>query len=34
MIFKVLDLLSLKKGNGIIYDVKNFLDKQIVDGRL
>jgi len=32
--FKELDVLSLKKENAIIYDVKNFLDKSIVDGRL
>ena len=32
--FTELDFLSLKNKNGIIYDVKNFLDKKIVDGSL
>ena len=32
--FKELDFLSLKKENAIIYDVKNFLDKKLVDGNL
>ena len=32
--FNELDFLSLKNKNGIIYDIKNFLDKKIVDGSL
>ena len=32
--FKKLDLLSLKNKNGIIYDVKNFIKDEIIDGRL
>ena len=32
--FKEIDLFSLKKKNNIIYDVKNFYDKKIVDGSL
>ena len=32
--FKELDFLSLKKENAISYDVKNFLDEKLVDGRL
>tara|TARA_B110000971_G_C20031870_1_gene511826 strand:+ start:512 stop:1795 length:1284 start_codon:yes stop_codon:yes gene_type:complete len=32
--FKELDFLSLKNENGIIYDVKNFLEEKIVDGSL
>ncbi|MDB4490766.1 nucleotide sugar dehydrogenase [bacterium] len=32
--FKKLDFSSLKKERGIIYDVKNFLDKKLVDGSL
>ena len=32
--FKELDFLSLKNENAIIYDVKNFLPKKVVDGRL
>ena len=32
--FKELDLLSLKKENTIIYDVKNFLDASIIDACL
>ncbi len=32
--FKELDFLSLKKKNAIIYDVKNFLDNSLVDGKL
>jgi len=32
--FKELDLLSLKKQNAIIYDVKNFLDRNIIDANL
>ncbi|MDA8807652.1 nucleotide sugar dehydrogenase [Flavobacteriaceae bacterium] len=32
--FSELDLLSLKNENAIIYDVKNFLDEKLVDGRL
>ena len=29
--FKELDFLSLKENNAIIYDVKNFLEKKLVD---
>ena len=32
--FSELNFLSLKNDNAIIYDVKNFLDKKLVDGRL
>ena len=32
--FKELNLLSLKKQNAIIYDVKNFLEENIIDGSL
>lgn len=32
--FKELDILSFKKENAIIYDVKNFLPEKVVDGRL
>ena len=32
--FKELDFLSLKKQNAVIYDVKNFLDKDITDASL
>ena len=32
--FKELDFLSLKNENAIIYDVKNFLEEQLVDGSL
>tara|TARA_B100001059_G_scaffold14195_1_gene11438 strand:+ start:392 stop:1675 length:1284 start_codon:yes stop_codon:yes gene_type:complete len=32
--FKKLDLLSLKKQNAIIYDLKNFLDRNIIDANL
>tara|TARA_B100000513_G_scaffold189292_1_gene112904 strand:- start:506 stop:1789 length:1284 start_codon:yes stop_codon:yes gene_type:complete len=32
--FKELNILSLKKQNAIIYDVKNFLDRNIVDAHL
>jgi len=32
--FNELDFLSLKNDNAIIYDVKNFLDNKVVDGRL
>jgi UDP-N-acetyl-D-galactosamine dehydrogenase len=32
--FNELDFLSLKNENSIIYDVKNFLDGNIVDGSL
>jgi UDP-N-acetyl-D-glucosamine/UDP-N-acetyl-D-galactosamine dehydrogenase len=32
--FKDIDLLSLKKQNALIYDVKNFLDKNIIDANL
>ena len=32
--FKELDFLSLKKEKAIIYDVKNFLEEKLVDGRL
>ena len=32
--FKGIDFLSLKNDNGIIYDIKNFLDKNIINGNL
>ena len=32
--FKEIDLLSLRNENGVIYDVKNFLDKNIIDASL
>lgn len=32
--FRKLDVTSLKKANGVIYDVKSFLDTKVVDGRL
>ncbi len=32
--FRSLDVAKLKKENGVIYDVKSFLDPMIVDGRL
>ena len=32
--FKSLDVAALKNANGVIYDVKSFLDPMIVDGRL
>ena len=32
--FQNIDLQSIKKENGIIYDIKSFFDKSIVDGRL
>ena len=32
--FNEIDFLSLKKENSIIYDVKNFLNKNLVDGSL
>ena len=32
--FKDIDLLSLKKQNALVYDVKNFLDKNITDANL
>ncbi len=32
--FRELDVASLKKANGVVYDVKSFLDPKIVDGRL
>ena len=32
--FTELDILSMLNDNHIIYDVKGFLDKQIVNGRL
>lgn len=32
--FKELDIVALKKTDGIIYDVKGVLDKEIVNGRL
>ena len=32
--FKEIDFLSLKNENSIIYDVKNFLSKQLIDGSL
>ena len=32
--FKSLDIVGLKGANGVIYDVKSFLDPAAVDGRL
>jgi len=32
--FKELDIARLKNGNAVVYDIKGFLDKSIVDGRL
>ena len=32
--FHNIDFLSLKNSNAVIYDVKNFLPKKLVDGRL
>ena len=32
--FQGLDVKALLKENGVIYDVKGFLDREIVDGRL
>jgi UDP-N-acetyl-D-galactosamine dehydrogenase len=32
--FRALDVAGLKSENGVIYDVKSFLDPAIVDGRL
>ena len=32
--FQNIDLQAIKKQNGIIYDIKSFFDKSIVDGRL
>jgi UDP-N-acetyl-D-galactosamine dehydrogenase len=32
--FNEIDFLTLKKENSIIYDVKNFLNKNLVDGSL
>jgi UDP-N-acetyl-D-mannosaminuronate dehydrogenase len=32
--FREMDMTSLKRGDGVIYDVKSFLDPAIVDGRL
>ena len=32
--FKELDVLSLKGKNAVIYDVKNFLKNDLVDGNL
>jgi UDP-N-acetyl-D-galactosamine dehydrogenase len=32
--FKSLDVAKLKKENGVVYDVKSFLDPMMVDGRL
>ena len=32
--FRELDVASLKSANGVVYDVKSFLDSKIVDGRL
>jgi UDP-N-acetyl-D-glucosamine/UDP-N-acetyl-D-galactosamine dehydrogenase len=32
--FKELDLMSLKNKNAVIYDVKNFLENSLVDGKL
>ena len=31
---KTLDIKSLKLENGVVYDVKSFLDFDLVDGRL
>ena len=33
-IFKEINILSLKNKKGIIYDVKNFINKSLVDGKL
>jgi UDP-N-acetyl-D-galactosamine dehydrogenase len=32
--FRALDVAGLKNENGVIYDVKSFLDPGVVDGRL
>ena len=32
--FKTLDVKSLLKSNGVVYDVKGVLDREVVDGRL
>ena len=32
--FKALDVAGLKSPNGVVYDVKSFLDQRVVDGRL
>ncbi len=32
--FRGIDVASLKNANGVVYDVKSFLDPKIVDGRL
>jgi UDP-N-acetyl-D-galactosamine dehydrogenase len=32
--FKGIDVASLKKPHGVIFDVKAFLDPKIIDGRL
>ena len=32
--FKELDIKSLKRKNGVVFDVKSFLDPGVVDGRL
>ncbi len=32
--FRELDVASLKNANGVVYDVKSYLDPKIVDGRL
>jgi hypothetical protein len=31
---KALDVAGFKNANGVVYDVKSFLDLKIVDGRL
>jgi UDP-N-acetyl-D-galactosamine dehydrogenase len=32
--FRELDIMSFKNDNSVIYDVKNFLDENIIDGSL
>ena len=32
--FRELDIKKLRNGNAVVYDIKGFLDKEIVDGRL
>jgi UDP-N-acetyl-D-galactosamine dehydrogenase len=32
--FREIDIASMKRKNGVIYDVKSFLDRGVVDGRL
>lgn len=34
LLFLQLDVKSLVKENGVIYDVKGFLTRDIIDGRL